>query len=161
VVVPSDSGCRRYLARMALGADLDRLGVDHDLGSVPSRELDSLCELRWFGDEEELEAVAETVVRQYQDSGAAVVQPLYQALFEMAVNAVRHSGRGGGYVALQSFLRVEEVAFAIADSGVGLRSRLCAASDGQAIDTGPARSRAPRSAKGCRFERADRRRLPG
>lgn len=132
-VAPASADCRSYLSRMRLGQHLDRLGVTHSLEPVREHEAPRLSELRWFHDEKELEHVAEVIVRQYQESGSGVVEPLYLALFELAVNAVQHSGRGGGYVALQSYRSSGEVAFAIADSGVGLRGSLNVDNDGEAI----------------------------
>ncbi|MBO1767063.1 sensor histidine kinase [Allobranchiibius sp. GilTou38] len=125
---------RNYLARMQLGAHLDGLDIRHDLGVVTSHDVGhQLCELRRFDSEDELEEVAETIVRLYRDAGWGVVQTLYSCLFELAVNAVQHSGQGGGFVALQSYPKTEDVAFAVGDSGVGLRSRLGSATDQAAI----------------------------
>lgn len=149
VTAPTNQEVRRYLARVQLGAHLDRLEIDHQLGTVTSHDVDGLCELRWFGSETELDEVAETIIEQYRHAGLDVVEPLYLALYELAVNAVNHSGQGGGYVALQAFPKTEDVAFAVADSGVGLRARIGGATDAQAIalaarkyqtsETGPGR----------------------
>ena len=134
VTLPADQNCRRYLARMQLGPQLDRLGVAHALEPVRAQPLDSLCELRQFRSETELAEVADVIVTQYRQAGQAVFQPLYNALFELAINAVEHSGEGGGFVALQAFPARGDVAFAVADSGVGLQMRLPDAdSDAQAI----------------------------
>jgi anti-sigma regulatory factor (Ser/Thr protein kinase) len=122
---PRDAGCRNYLSRMQLGTQLTALGVAHDLPTVRSHALgDRLQELRRFQSERELTDVADAIINLYQKAGLTIVQPLYQALFELGVNAVEHSGQQGGYVALQSFPRAGDVAFAVGDSGRGLRSRL-------------------------------------
>lgn len=130
---PEDVECSRYLSRMRLGAFLGDRGVDHGLVAVTERDVDNLCELRWFGSEDELEQAAAVIVEQYSRAGSDVVQPLYDALFELGVNAVDHSGQKGGYVALQTFPNKADVAFAVADSGVGLRARIGGARDSDAI----------------------------
>lgn len=125
VRAPDDGGCRNYLARMQVGSQLSTLGVHHNLGTVRSHDVgDQLQELRRFDSEHDLEEVARTIISLYGQAGIQVVQPLYQALFELGVNAVQHSGQGGGYVALQAFPRANDVAFAIGDSGRGLRASL-------------------------------------
>jgi hypothetical protein len=43
---------------------------------------------------------------------------------EVASNVLDHSGQSGGYLALQRFDRRGDIAFAVADSGVGLRRSL-------------------------------------
>lgn len=122
---PRNSSCRNYLSRMRVGDVLTELGVPHHLPPVRTHALgDRLQELRRFTDEAHLEEVANAIVSLFQRAGLHVVQPLYQALFELGLNAVQHSGRGGGFVALQAFPRLKDVAFAVADSGRGLRASL-------------------------------------
>lgn len=134
VRAPLSDSCRNYLARMQLGVQLNALGVAHSLGSVRSHYVgDKLCELRRFRDESELDEIADTIISLYRRAGLSVVQPLYNSLYELALNAVQHSGQGGGYVALQAFPKSGDVAFAIGDSGVGLRARLGASTDKAAI----------------------------
>lgn len=123
-----------YLARMQLGHHLDGLSVEHGLGVVRSQNVgDQLCELRRFQSEQELDDVAEIIIRLYQHAGWNVVEPLYNCLYELALNAVQHSGQGGGYIALQAYPKSDDVAFAIGDSGVGLRYRLSSTTDEAAI----------------------------
>lgn len=125
VRAPTSAGCANYLSRMDLAQHLADLGVAHNLPLLNSRtENPHLRELQHFTSEEDLETVAATIVRVYAEGDQAVAQPLYHALFELGVNAVQHSGQGGGYVALQAFRNLRDVAFAVGDSGQGLLGSL-------------------------------------
>jgi anti-sigma regulatory factor (Ser/Thr protein kinase) len=121
---PEDGDCCRYLHRMGLAEVLEGLDVDHAL--LPVRRHftgDRLLELRRFdADADAVDQLAEQVYRIFEDEGGAGT--LYDAIDEVAQNVVEHSGSSGGWVALQQFARTAEVSFAVADSGVGLRSAL-------------------------------------
>lgn len=123
---PVDADCANYLSRMHLGHALDLAGVDHGLRAVSERDVgDRLRELRRFRSEEGIEEVTQTIMRLLDASGDGATAPeIYESVFEIGVNAVQHSGREGGFLALQTFPKLHEVAFAIADSGKGLRSSL-------------------------------------
>lgn len=133
---PEVQDCQSYLSRMGLR---EVLGEYYELSAclpeVKKHQVDSLCELRHFEGEDDLESVVTTLMDLYKDAGGQVPGPLYQSLFETASNAVEHSGVDGGWVALQMFRRSDEVAVATADCGVGLKAKLNAATDGQAIVT--------------------------
>jgi hypothetical protein len=81
-------------------------------------------ELRRFDGEAGLDAVAAALVLTYVDDHPELLQPLYAALDEMARNVLEHSARSHGYVALQRYDARRDIAFAVADSGIGLRRRL-------------------------------------
>ena len=122
---PADADVAGYLNRMRLGAQLTALGVEHDLPPVHERRQGHrLVELRRFDGEAGLDAVAEALVLTYVDDHPELVQPLYAALDEMARNVLEHSARSHGYVALQRYDARRDIAFAVADSGIGLRRRL-------------------------------------
>jgi anti-anti-sigma regulatory factor len=122
---PADPDVAGYLNRMRLGAQLAALGVEHDLPAVHERRQGHrLVELRRFDGEAGLDAVAAALVLTYVDDHPELVQPLYAALDEMARNVLEHSARTHGYVALQRYDARRAIAFAVADSGIGLRRRL-------------------------------------
>jgi hypothetical protein len=122
---PADPDVAGYLNRMRLGAQLAALGVDADLPAVQERRQGHrLVELRRFDGEAGLDAVAAALVGTYVDDHPELVQPLYAALDEMARNVLEHSARSHGYVALQRYDARGDIAFAVADSGIGLRRRL-------------------------------------
>jgi anti-anti-sigma regulatory factor len=122
---PADAEVAGYLNRMRLGAQLTALGVEHDLPAVHERRQGHrLVELRRFDGEAGLDAVAAALVLTYVDDHPELLQPLYAALDEMARNVLEHSARSHGYVALQRYDARRDIAFAVADSGIGLRRRL-------------------------------------
>lgn len=120
---PNDRDAATYLSRMRLKEHLDGINVAHDLPSVRERDLGArLVELHRFDGPEGLDRVTDALMSTFIKEHPGVVQPLYTALHEMATNVVQHSGRAHGYAALQRFRG--DVAFAVGDSGVGLRNRL-------------------------------------
>ncbi|WP_448625909.1 hypothetical protein [Geodermatophilus sp. URMC 64] len=122
---PSDQDCAVYLSRMRLGQHLRDLGVDHGLPTVHENPLgDRLHELTRFSSEEEFDQLAATVERTFEKEHPGTARDLYRALHEVASNVLEHSGRSGGYLALQRFPQRNDVAFAVADSGIGLRGSL-------------------------------------
>lgn len=133
IVPPRSSDCSNYLERMGLGEAWESMGIDNPLRSVTRGHVESLSELRRFRGEGDLTNVAETIIRLYREAGGEIAEPLYQALFETAANAVEHSQVGGGWVALQQFPQRGQVAVAIADAGIGLRASLAAPTDAQSI----------------------------
>jgi hypothetical protein len=122
---PADPDVAAYLNRMRLGAQLAALGVDSALPAVQERRQGHrLVELRRFDGEAGLDAVAAALVGTYVDDHPELVQPLYAALDEMTHNGLEHSARSHGYMALQRYDARRDIAFAVADSGIGLRRRL-------------------------------------
>jgi len=122
---PKDEDLAGYLARMRMGEHLDFLGVGHTLPQVHERRAGHrLVELRRFDGHDGLEALIETLIRTHVDDRPELIQPLYTALDEIAVNVLEHSGRSHGLVAMQRYDKRNDIAFAIGDSGVGLRARL-------------------------------------
>jgi hypothetical protein len=122
---PKDRDVASYLTRMRLGEQLTALGVEHDLPDARERRQGHrLVELRRFDGEAGLDAVAAALVLTYVDDRPELVQPLYAALDEMARNVIEHSTRSHGFVALQRYDTRRDIAFAVGDSGIGLRRRL-------------------------------------
>lgn len=126
---PARLECHRYLSRMQLGPCLDALGVEHDLMSVTAHDVGNrLSELRHFRGEAELDDIADVLLGLY-GGDSATFDPVYTGLYELASNAEQHSGREGGFVALQRFAGPARVNVAIADSGVGLLGSLSKVQD--------------------------------
>jgi hypothetical protein len=122
---PLSHDCASYLSRMRLGHYLTGLHVDHGLPPVRERPLgDRLNELTRFTGEEGYEELAATVQRTFDTENRETAKALYRAVNEIASNVIDHSGRSGGFLALQHFRQTNTVAFAVADSGVGLRTSL-------------------------------------
>lgn len=143
-VPPVDPQCSRWLSRMGLRAQLQTAGVDSHLPVVrahPSR--DRLLELQAFGDgggadgSAAADELAEQVFRLFSDDDQELSKALYRAVIEVADNVLGHSERTVGFVALQVYPTLGEVAFAISDSGVGLAATLAAVThvvdDGHAV----------------------------
>jgi hypothetical protein len=124
-LAPEDGNCATYLARMRLGQHLARLGISHDLQPVRENpQGDNLSELRRFDSEEEYDELAGMVMRNFHAHHPEIAKALYRSVHEIASNVIEHSGQSGGYLALQRFGRSSDVAFAVADSGIGLSGSL-------------------------------------
>jgi hypothetical protein len=124
---PEGGDVANYLTRMRLGEQLAVLDVVHDLPRVREGRLGHrLVELRRFDGEAGLDIVTAALVQTYVDDHPELIQPLYAALDEMAMNVLEHSGRSHGYVALQRYDNRGDISFAVGDSGIGLRERLAA-----------------------------------
>ena len=122
---PEDGNCATYLTRMRLDQHLSRLGISHALQPVRENpQGDNLSELRRFDSEDDYDQLASMVMRNFQAHHPEIAKALYGSVHEIASNVIDHSGQSGGYLALQRFGRSGDVAFAVADSGMGLRSRL-------------------------------------
>jgi anti-anti-sigma regulatory factor len=122
---PLSPDCASYLSRMRLGQYLTSLGVTHELPPVRENPLgDRLNELKRFTGEDEYEELAGTVERTFRGEHPVTAKALYRAVHEIASNVIDHSGRTGGFLALQRFRQTNTVAFAVADSGIGLRASL-------------------------------------
>lgn len=128
-VEPFNDDCRHYLHRMGLGDVLDDLGLDHDLEPVRRHNTgDRLLRLQRFAvGEDAANELAEQVFRIFDAAGDTRAATLYDAVQEIAQNVVDHSRSRGGYIALQQFPKSNEVTFAVADAGIGLRRALCTA----------------------------------
>lgn len=124
-VEPAESVARNYLSQMRLPEVLDVCGVEHHLPPVPKDALqDRLTGLRSFGGDTSADDLAETAHRAFRTADAPIADALYQSVLEVADNVLTHSVVAHGYLALERFPRSGEVAFAIADAGVGLRTTL-------------------------------------
>lgn len=122
---PRNADVATYLSRMRLDEHVDALGVPHDLPMVRERRQGHrLVELSRFEGEAGLDQVAEALVHPYVREGSELTQPLHAALREITGNVIEHSGRHYGYVALQKYDRRNDIAFSVADSGIGLRRSL-------------------------------------
>lgn len=122
---PESADCAMYLARMRLPQHLTRLGIAHEMQAVRENpQGDRLYELRRFDSEEEFDELAGRVQRTFHTQNPPIAKALYRSVHEVASNVLEHSGRSGGYLALQRFERSRDVAFAVADSGIGLRGSL-------------------------------------
>ena len=137
ITMPADSGCNTYLRRMRLAETLSALVIPHNLLSVREHPLgDNLTELRRFYEPSGLDAVSERVVALLRAKGDEDVQGLYTAINETGSNVIQHSERGGGYLALQRFPGSKDVAFAVGDSGIGVRKAYSKTySKGRAVST--------------------------
>jgi hypothetical protein len=124
-VAPDNGNCATYLARMRLPQHLTRLGIAHGMTAVRENpQGDRLSELRRFDSEDEFDELAGAVQRTFHTHYPQVARALYRSVHEVASNVLEHSGQSGGYLALQRFDRSGDVAFAVADSGIGLRGSL-------------------------------------
>ncbi|WP_221585537.1 hypothetical protein [Microbacterium sp. G2-8] len=114
-----------YLARIGLGAEMERMGVSHDLPSVNARDLSAqLLELQKVQGEHGGEKVAALVADKLHANGTdpAVVEALHNAICETVGNIEFHAEVDGGYAVAQTING--RIIFAIADSGIGLRESL-------------------------------------
>lgn len=127
--LPADPSIRTYLARMHLGEALRNLGWTCDLEPVNERPVgDRLLELVNFSNDEGVEALGKAVHGIFIGEDPAEARELYDAVTEAAINVCDHSGRNGGWVALQQYKEgsSRKVCFAVADSGKGLKASLVA-----------------------------------
>lgn len=117
-----------YLARMRLGKVLDELGVAHGLPTVNERNQEgNLLELRTFSTEhdgEELAALVYDRVSEMPQVDAQVVEPLQNALMEIAINTALHAGVDHGYALAQTYPTKGVIKFCVADAGIGLKASL-------------------------------------
>lgn len=123
---PRDDSCATYLSRMHLGDALEAADASHAIRPVVEHDRgDTLVELQRFHSEDELDDLTDKIMHVLISHGQGRwTQAVYDALYEFALNAVDHSGRGGGFLALQTFKRSSDIALAIADSGRGIKAAL-------------------------------------
>lgn len=126
--LPRLRSVRSYLARAHLRDAMETLGVLCELEAVNENSVgDRLLALARFRFDEGVEDLGSAVHRIFYDQNKREAAELYHGITEAAMNVSDHSGRDGGWVALQQYQRgaaKREVRFAVADSGVGLRSSL-------------------------------------
>lgn len=131
---PKSEDLRRYLSRMHLGEAVTMLGLTCPLPEVNERPLgDRVLELTRFEGADRGSELAEKVYNILSVDDVEDAKTLYQCVSEAVENVAEHSGVSGGWAALQQYRRGgrNDVVFAVADSGVGLRSTL---SRTQAVD---------------------------
>lgn len=125
IVLPVDPQVRSYLARMHLHHRLKDLGVTCGLSTVNEKpQGDKMLEITRFDLEDGADQLATKVRNLFAESDPQDAQHLATSVLEATHNVAEHSGRGGGWVALQCYPLESKVTFAVADSGVGLRSSL-------------------------------------
>lgn len=117
---------RSYAARMHLGVVLTGLGAEHDLPAVPERARErDLLEVTPLTSAEGTRRLAELVRGKVLERDLPAADALYACLTELGANVQEHSGTTG-FAAAQTLVRRQEVLFAVADSGRGLRGTLAA-----------------------------------
>lgn len=123
----------RYLARMRFSEVLDAAGVEHFLPPVTEHDVgDRLLELSQFGqDDDSIEDLAAKIHSIFFHEDPDEAKALFQGVAEAAANVCDHSGRPVGWAAMQQYKygATTHVAFAVADSGKGLRAALSAVYD--------------------------------
>nr|WP_314141082.1 hypothetical protein [uncultured Rhodococcus sp.] len=126
--LPLNKSVRSYLARVHLKDAMDSLSIDCALEEVNEHSVgDRMLELTRFKQDEGVEELGGAVHRIFHEQNPQEAKDLYNGITEAALNACDHSGRDGGWAALQQYDRQDgrrEVSFAVADSGVGLRGSL-------------------------------------
>lgn len=161
-VSPRDYSVAERLSRMHVGVALDRLRIDHALPEVEhSPAGDQVVELRRFHDHDEVEDFLSAVYFNLVAEDEEDARTLYYCVAEAIDNLIEHSGETGGWMALEQYVTPSNsraVAFAVADTGIGLRTSLCrsasltVASDreamGLAIQRGVSRTDDPSRGRG-------------
>lgn len=127
-IPPTRSDTQGYISRMRLGKALDELGVAHGLPTVNERNQEgNLLELRTFSTEHDGEELAGLVYDRVSDMGQVdrqVLEPLQNALMELAINTALHAGVDHGYAAAQTYRQKGLIKFCVADAGIGLKASL-------------------------------------
>ncbi|UDF20129.1 hypothetical protein [Rhodococcus qingshengii] len=124
--LPTALTTRNWLSRMHLRAGMESIGVPCPLSAVNESPLgDRLLELHRF-DSSSPDELAEKVYAILSGDDPEEAGELYTSVAEAAANVCDHSGAEGGWAALRQVGTglVRTVEFAVADSGVGLRSSL-------------------------------------
>ncbi|MCD2111427.1 hypothetical protein LQ384_10005 [Rhodococcus rhodochrous] len=124
---PRGTDLRRYLARMHVADALGSLGVTCQLPEVNENPSgDRFLELTRFEGSDRGSELAEKVYNILSVDDLDDAKTLYSCVSEAIGNVTEHSEVGGGWAALQQYRREgrNEVVFAVADSGVGLRRTL-------------------------------------
>ncbi len=138
---PSNPDTNRYLARMHLGQALTDLGIFCSFPPVTERDTgDRIMELQRFSRDEDDDKLASQVFRILEWDDPDDAKTLFRCISEAIDNVCEHSGSDGGWAALQQYKDkrgARRVAFAVGDSGMGLRASLTRAievsSDQEAI----------------------------
>lgn len=157
---PARAELAHYLARMRLGAVLDRLEVPHDLPRVAVRDAGlRLVELRRFDGPAEPDLIAALLFRRTRER-PELASALHRCVAEIAANVPEHSGRTWGYVAAQTTAGDARVQFAVGDAGRGVAEGFRPAldvDDGQALSLalqqGVSRTGLPGHGRGLRTAR--------
>lgn len=128
---PSNPDTNRYLARMHLEEALTNLGIycsfppvtEHDTGY-------RIMELQRFSRDEDDDKLASHVFKILEWDDPEDAKTLFRCISEAIDNVCEHSGSEGGWAALQQYRDksgTRRVAFAVGDSGMGLRASLARA----------------------------------
>lgn len=125
---PQVQATKGYLARMRLGRALDDLGVAHDLPTVNERDQQgNLLELMTFSTESDGDKLGELVQSRLKESPGVdgqILEPLHEALAELALNTATHADVDHGYAVAQTYPSKKQIKFCIADGGIGFRASL-------------------------------------
>lgn len=130
---PSNPDINRYLARMHLGQALTDLGVFCSFPPVAEHYTgDRIMELQRFSRDQDDDKLASQVFRILEWDDPEDAKTLFRCISEAIDNVCEHSGSDGGWAALQQYKDrsdTRRVAFAVGDSGIGLRASLARAID--------------------------------
>ncbi len=123
-IPPEDAGVAQRLSDRGLFQLFESLGVQHGLPR-PEQSRTRVARIervRRFETEQGLELTTAVVMKSLlqHDSRTGM---LYDPMFELGMNAVEHSERQGGYLAVDVGSN-GGISFAVADNGVGLRHKL-------------------------------------
>ena len=135
LVSPRSRDPGSYAARMGLNATLDSLGAAHDLPRVVAHPHRDLLEVSSIASPGDVRTLAALVHRKVRNVDPQLAGALFESLGELGANVWEHSGTVG-FIAAQTMPGLNELRFAVADSGHGLRATLSdrgARDDGEAI----------------------------
>ncbi len=116
-----------YLSRMHLGDAIETAGTGCPLPSIRERAVgDRLLPLGRFDGDDAAEELAERVFNIFRAEDGAGARALFRCVSEAAANVCEHSGLSHGWAVLQQYQYrgFTVVAFAVADTGMGLRRSL-------------------------------------
>ncbi len=113
-----------YAARMHVGRIIELFGGEHELPEVTERDQhDSLLEVRPLRNPEDVAELTELVYHRVAVSDPTAAHALHVALGEVGENVCQHA-QSIGFMAAQTIAEHGVLRFAVADSGVGLRTTL-------------------------------------
>ena len=108
-----------YAARMQLGSMLDSLGAEHDLPAAAGRERSGLLEVSLIDTPARVRSLARVVFRAVAGADETLAAALHESLGELGANVRDHSATVG-FACAQVMPSLDELRFAVADSGLGL-----------------------------------------
>ncbi len=128
--LPMSGNATEYLTRMNVGRVLkERCGIRDALPTVQRADLlGALLEVQRFETEDGADELADVLEQRLSyPLLRSEAQPVVDVVWELAANAVRHSGTGVGYFAAQVYepgRRTARVDFGVGDWGKGIRESL-------------------------------------